>query len=579
MEENKNTILGKLNAYSQSDYYPFHMPGHKRRDCSMAGNGESCEINEFPNPYTIDITEIDGFDNLHHAEGMLKESMEDTAEIYGADHSYYLVNGSTCGILSAISGCVKSGGKILMARNCHKAAYHGAILQQLDVEYLYPEYLDQYGMSGGIRAEDVRTVLEKDRLSTDADENNRKCGKTNKKIQAVLIVSPTYEGIVSDIRAIADVVHEFGIPLIVDEAHGAHLPFRYQEHVNLSLSEEMYRDMDALEIKEEKEGNDKSDWKEKPVWSSKFPKSALECGADVVIQSLHKTLPSFTQTAIMHIKGDFVNRRRIERYLGMYQTSSPSYLFLASIEQCIRFMNGHGREEMKRYEERLDIFFDRMKELKVLNVLNRDVCKEDSVFDWDMSKVVISTKQAVQFAKKTSGDDNTEDTARFGGEKLGELLRNRYHLEMEMMAPEYVIAMTSLMDTEEGLERLEAALLEIDESLCDEILQTVFHEQLSSDHKKIEYDTILAKLPKAVSVMRMADAMDAKGYRITCTDSVNMISQEFVYLYPPGIPILAPGERITRDILERISWYKNMGLSVQGLSDPSLYSIITVAEE
>ena len=163
---------------------------------------------------------------------------------------------------------------------------------------------------------------------------------------------------------------------------------------------------------------------------------------------------------------------------------------------------------------------------------------------------------------------------------MSELLRKKYHLEMEMAAPEYVIAMTSLMDTAEGLERLANALKEIDEDLCEEILQTVFHEQLSSDRKKnLEKEAQLAKIPKAVPVLKLGAAMDLKGQRITLKDSLHMVSQEFVYLYPPGIPILAPGEKITKEILDRISWYQSMGFSVQGLSDPSLYSIMTVAEE
>ena len=544
MEENKNSLLGKLISYGESDVYPFHMPGHKRRDFSQIASEQICEEefeegSEFPNPYTIDITEIHGFDNLHHAEGILKDSMDDAAEIYGADHSYYLVNGSSSGILSAICGCTTSGGKILMARNCHKSAYHGAILHQLDVEYLYPEYLESYGISGGILAEDVRAALEKDRGTVFGDEEDRNCGKLKGNIQAVLIVSPTYEGIVSDIRAIADAAHEYGIPLIVDEAHGAHFPF----------------------------GTD-----------CKFPKSALEYGADIVIQSLHKTLPSLTQTAIMHIKDGFVKYKKIEQYLGMFQSSSPSYVFLASIERCVQFMNTNGREVMKKYEERLDRFYESVKDLKVLSVLDRSVCMEDSVYDWDFSKIVISTKNAVNFAKKTSDEEEQEEVARFGGEALGEWLREQYHLEMEMTAPEHVIAMTSLMDTENGFKRLSEALLKIDEVLCEEILQTVFHEQLGSD-KKRKPENGLARLPKAVSAMKLAEAVDMKGHRITFTDSFNRISQEFVYLYPPGIPILAPGERITKEILERIAWYKAMGLSVQGLSDPSLYSIITVAEE
>lgn len=577
MEENKNSLLNKLNSYCSSEYYPFHMPGHKRRDISQLTEHDIYEERQtekmgFPNPYTIDITEIDGFDNLHHAEGILKESMEDAAEIYGADHSYYLVNGSTCGILSAICGCTKNGGKILMARNCHKAAYHGAMLHQLDVEYIYPEYLESYGINGGICVEDVRAALEKNQNAVNVDDDDDDCGKSIEKIQAVLIVSPTYEGIVSDVQAIADVAHEYGIPLIVDEAHGSHLPFAYEEDRHISLSDTTETEADIEEKIGEEETTD--------IWTSKFPKSALECGADVVIQSLHKTLPSFTQTAIMHIKDGYVKRRQIERYLGMFQSSSPSYLFLASMDRCVKFMNEDGREEMKQYEDCLNQFYDHLKDLKVLSILDHKVCEEESVFDWDMSKVVISTRQAVKFAKKTSDEDDNEDVARFGGEALSELLREKYHLEMEMAAPDYVIAMTSLMDTEEGLKRLAEALVEIDEDLCEEILQTVFHEQLGSDGaKNLEKESQLAKMPKAVPVMRLGEAVELKGQRITLKDSLHMVSQEFVYLYPPGIPILAPGEKITKEILDRISWYQAMGFSVQGLSDPSLYSIMTVAEE
>lgn len=499
-KKEKDSLLGKLKEYGESDFYPFHMPGHKRREMN--------DKDGFPNPYSIDITEIDGFDNLHHAEGILKESMEQAAEIYGSDKSYYLVNGSTCGILSAISGCTRNGGTILIARNCHKAAYHGMVLNRLKAEYLYPEYLNEYGINGGIRVDDVRAEL----------KNN------NEKIQAVLVVSPTYEGIVSDIQAIADVVHEYGVPLIVDEAHGAHLPFAH------GLPAE-HRE-------------------------SRFPKSALEQGADIVIQSLHKTLPSFTQTAILHVKSKIVDVVRLERYLGIFQSSSPSYLFMAAMEKCIRFMDHDGRMEMRRYEERMVRVFEELKLLKVLQVLDWDVCRADSVFDWDMSKVVISVKRAAKIKSC------------FSGETLGEILRKEYHLEMEMTAPEYVIAMTSVMDTDEGLLRLVNALKEIDSKLAADI----------GTEKQTILET-LTMLPKNVQVLTLADAMDQKGTPTAIEDSAGKISQEFVYLYPPGIPILAPGEKITEDILKQISWYKEMGLSVQGLSDMSVSSIITVAEE
>ncbi len=508
-KEKQPGLLERLTEYVGSDAYPFHMPGHKRREIPDGIPGG------FPDPYGIDITEIDGFDNLHHAEGILKDAMETAAAIYGADRSWYLVNGSTCGILSAVFAATENGGKILTARNCHKAVYHAICLNRLETEYLYPEEITEFRINGGIRAEDVRKALEKDAMRCAGNSGDVR-GKIT-KIQAVLITSPTYEGVVSDIRAIADAAHEYGIPLIVDEAHGAHLEYADQCH--------------------------------------SFPKSALEYGADIVIQSLHKTLPCFTQTAILHVKGKLVDQDRISRYLSMFQTSSPSYLFMAGMERCIRYMDGDGRNEMIRYEKRLERFMERMEGLQVLEVLDREICgKYRTVAGWDPSKIVVSTMRA-------------ED---FHGEELAETLRRKYHLEMEMTAPEYVIAMTSLMDTEEGFERLGTALLEIDGALRRRMESGRKEKAASETPEGLE-----SKLSHPVRRMLICEAMDADTERTAFQDTVGKVSAEFVYLYPPGIPIIAPGEVFTDAIVEKIMAYKAAGLLVQGPADPDADVILT----
>ena len=512
-KEKQPGLLERLTEYAGSDAYPFHMPGHKRREIPDGIPGG------FPDPYGIDITEIDGFDNLHHAEGILKDAMDEAAAIYGADRSWYLVNGSTCGILSAVFATTENGGKILTARNCHKAVYHAICLNRLEAEYLYPEEITEFRINGGIRAEDVRKALEKDAMRCAGNSGDVR-GKIT-KIQAVLITSPTYEGVVSDIRAIADAAHEYGIPLIVDEAHGAHLEYADQCH--------------------------------------SFPKSALEYGADIVIQSLHKTLPCFTQTAILHVKGKLVDQDRISRYLSMFQTSSPSYLFMAGMERCIRYMDGDGRNEMIRYEKRLERFMERMEGLQVLEVLDREICgKYRTVAGWDPSKIVVSTMRA-------------ED---FHGEELAETLRRKYHLEMEMTAPEYVIAMTSLMDTEEGFERLGTALLEIDGALRRRMESGRKEKAASETPEGLE-----SKLSHPVRRMLICEAMDADTERTAFQDTVGKVSAEFVYLYPPGIPIIAPGEVFTDAIVEKIMAYKAAGLLVQGPADPDADVILTLSSE
>lgn len=515
-KEKQPGLLERLTEYAGSDAYPFHMPGHKRREIPDGIPGG------FPDPYGIDITEIDGFDNLHHAEGILKDAMETAAAIYGADRSWYLVNGSTCGILSAVFATTENGGKILTARNCHKAVYHAICLNRLEAEYLYPEEITEFGINGGIRAEDVRKALEKDAMRCAGNSGDVR-GKTT-KIQAVLITSPTYEGVVSDIRAIADAAHEYGIPLIVDEAHGAHLEYADQCH--------------------------------------SFPKSALEYGADIVIQSLHKTLPCFTQTAILHVKGKFVDQDRVSRYLSMFQTSSPSYLFMAGMERCIRYMDGDGRNGMVRYEKRLEHFMERMEGLQVLEVLDREICgKYRTVAGWDPSKIVVSTMCA-------------ED---FHGEELAETLRRKYHLEMEMTAPEYVIAMTSLMDTEEGFERLGTALWEIDGALRRRMEPEQQKEKgkLKEKERCETPEGLESKLSHPIRRMLICEAMDADTERTALQDTVGKVSAEFVYLYPPGIPIIAPGEVFTDAIVEKIVAYKAAGLLVQGPADPDADVILT----
>lgn len=482
-------LLTKLMEYEKSDFYPMHMPGHKR-------NVEHSVLKDFPNPFSIDITEIEGFDNLHHPEEILKNSMEWAASVYGADQSYYLINGSSCGILSAISASVKNGGKILISRNCHKSVYHGIILKQLNVNYVYPQIIEGLGIQGGILAQDVETELNK-----------------HPETEAVLIVSPTYDGVVSDIRAIAEVVHTHGIPLIVDEAHGAHFPFGGED----------------------------------------FPVSALDCGADIVIQSLHKTLPSLTQTAIMHVRKGLVNMEKLERYLQMYQSSSPSYVFMASMEKCVFEMEQHGRENLAEFKARLDQLRTRLRGLACLQILG-DERGKNGVFDQDPAKIVISC----------NGCRIADGSEPMNGGLLADILRNQYHIELEMSGADYATAIVSCFDTEDGLNRLQKAILEIDKGLVK--------EKTEANHTMFSWN-----LPDVR--MKMADAMEADFETLAMQLCAQRISGEFIYLYPPGIPIVAPGEAVTEEILKKVMEYKRMGLPVQGMADKKAESLHVIIEE
>lgn len=476
--EKNESLCRKLEHYSHSDFYPFHMPGHKRAV-------EDPFLKKFPNPYSIDITEIEGFDNLHHAEGILKDSMERAASVYGADKTYYLVNGSSCGILSAICAMTDNSDTILLSRNCHKAAYHGVFLNQLQVKYIYPQIIEDFGVQGGLLGDEIEDML-----------------KTFVDISAVFIVSPTFDGIVSDIQKISTICHNYKVPLIVDEAHGAHFPY-----------------------------------------AERFPTSALDLGADVVIQSLHKTLPSFTQTALLHVKGDYVDIEKLEFYLQIFQSSSPSYLFMAGIERCITFMESEGKIRMKQFENRLESLRQSLGYMKRLRLLDQSVIHQSGVFDLDLSKIIVSTSHSS-----------------LNGEQLMGRLRDRYHLEMEMCSTDSITAITSVMDTEEGLKRLGNALISIDRELKE-----------GYGLKSVQKGEMTVK-----SVMTLSEAWRKEKDTIPFEKSEGKISGEFIYLYPPGIPLLVPGEEITLNIINTVLDYKKQNLSVQGLKDLNVERIQVV---
>mgnify|MGYP001131787498 CR=1 FL=1 len=466
----------------------------------------SC-VDSFTNPFAVDITEIEGFDNLHHPEGILKDSMKWAADVYGADQTYYLINGSTGGILAAVCGSVPRGGRILVSRNCHKSVYHGICLNQLKTSYVYPQEIEGLGIQGGITAEDVDRML------------NRYMDT-----QAVLIVCPTYDGIVSDIEAIARIVHRAGLPLIVDEAHGAH--FRY----------------DAM-----------------------FPASALDLGADVVIQSVHKTLPSLTQTALLHIKcnrpdgGCYADRERIDRYIHMVQSSSPSYVLMASIENSIYQME---QTDMAPYGKQLHKLRRRLGQMRHLRLADTGLIGQAGIRDLDISKIVVSTRGTCLYPAE-------DGLTGFTGAQLDDILRREYHLEMEMCGADYVTAITTVMDSGEGLERLGDALTRIDSQLTD----AGYKPDGRSGNQKSVYSM------RCDTAMSMGEAMEENMASVGLEDSAGCISGEFVYIYPPGIPIVAPGEWISRPILEVILEYRDKGLPVQGPADQSLRTIRVVQKD
>jgi len=455
-------LYEKLEKYSGSGIYPMHMPGHKRNM-------------EFLTPgmsYNIDITEIHDFDNLQNPQGVLKEIAETAAGIYGSDKSYLLVNGSTVGILAAIGARAGYGGTIIMQRNCHMSVYNAAALSRLRPVYIMPGLDETTGLACSVDPVSVETALD-----------------LNKDVKLVVLTSPTYEGVISDISAIAQITNKRGVPLLVDEAHGAHLGF-----------------------------------------SERFPGEAVKAGADITVMSLHKTLPALTQCALIHIRGSLADIDEISRLLNVFQTSSPSYILMSSIDRCLRMLKTDSVRLFGDYERKLDRFFSETATLKKLSVFcNGSGVPNPSFFMFDPGKIVILTR-------KTG----------LTGLALADLLRTEYKIELEMACHDYALAMTSICDTEEGFSRLSEALRTIDMSLPE------------SGGRPISA-ACPAPLPLQAEIP--GSALRRNGRFVPFEDSADLMSLEYIWSYPPGIPVITPGEIISPEVISYISHMVRSGLT------------------
>ena len=440
-------LYEKLKRHGEEDYLPMHMPGHKRNAEFLNGL-----------PVDIDITEIEGFDNLHDMDGVLLDTAKRAAALYGAHKCYPLVNGSSAGILAAVTAATRGKGRLLMSRNCHKSAYNAAVINRLETSYLYPK-TDETGIMGEISPEDVKTALE-----------------VHRDVTAVLITSPTFEGVVSDIEKIAEICHEKNVPLIVDTAHGAHFGF-----------------------------------------DASFPQNPVRQGADYVIMSLHKTLPALTQCALLATSQN-ADEGLCAYALSIYETTSPSYILMAAIDECIRVMENKSKELFYELNENLRRFYESTR-LKTLKIKHYD----------DPSRIIVDCSCA---------DVN--------GTQLSKILRDKFKIEIEMAYADYAVLITTVCDNAQSFERLSAALIDIDGRLGKKTPQPIM------------------RIPAAAQQMPMYAAAFEKSRHISVRDCEGKICAENVFAYPPGIPIAAPGELITRETAQFIALAPQRGIELHG---------------
>ena len=455
----------------------FHMPGHKGR----------------LDP--LDVTELPGLDDLYAPSGMIKEALERAASFYGSDHCFYLVNGSTVGVLTAISAAVKRGGHMIMQRASHKSAYHAAVLRDLKLTYIYEECDDICGAGCGVSLSKVKEAVEADPSA-----------------EAVFITSPSYEGFVSDVSGIASYLHSIGKKLIVDAAHGAHFAF-----------------------------------------SEDFPQCAVVAGADYVVMSLHKTLPCPNQAALLHVKGD---GEKVKAFLSVYQTSSPSYPLMAAMDDCI-----NASYDWNGFIERRRKLSSKLGGLK--NIILRDAFDGAGSSSPEPCKILLCPKDGSS------------------GIKLHEALRER-GIEPEMSLPGYVLLICSVADTDEDYEKLAEAVKDIDASWQAEERSfagaqddTTGGAQDDRERDGAQDDSCLDGaagkeftircVKDASAAMDIADAWEAEYEDIPPAAAEGRISAVSVMAYPPGRPILVPGEQITAAVIKEIVSLLDHGCTIKGI--------------
>ncbi len=495
----KTPIFDFLIRHAEQGPVSFHMPGHKGSAIYRRFGYE-----EFLAGFMdCDITEIPGADNLFQAEGILKQAQDAYRNLYDTKQTYLLINGTSCGIIAAILAAVPKGKKLIMARNCHKSVFNALTLADVQPLYAYPEFLPAFGISGAIMPEEIEGLL-----------------KSNPDAEAVILPSPNYYGICSDIKAISKIAHHYGKILIVDQAHGAHLKL-----------------------------------------FSKFgipglPKSAEESGADIIINSTHKTLASFTQSAILNINSDRISPYTIEDKLQCMESTSPSYLLMASLDINAAILAAHGPELMEEWTDNLNCFYEEAAQIHGLEVMERL-----PGMDW--------TKINLSFRKLgISGSDLEKRLI-------------QHNIFIELYTGDLVMCMTGIGNSRSHMEQLLAALQDISKDIHKGVGKGVSKDGLKAINKWTNKDTDKSvSKDEAVSGETEMDDNDVMAFqrapiyeiprqimRVPLLSAEGLICASSVIPYPPGIPLVCPGEKFERETLLYIKALREKGEKVIGVND------------
>lgn len=466
-------IYDVIMKYLATNPVPFHMPGHKM------GKGIPSEFLE--GIINMDLTELPETDNLHFPEGSIKEAQRLAARAFGSNMTFFLVNGSTCGIHAAVMTICKPGDKLIVARDCHKSVISAMMLAGAAPVYIQPKTNDYFGIS---------TIIDPSKVDDALHENPDAVG--------VLITRPNYYGVCSDIQKIAEITHSYDKVLVVDEAHGAHLKF-----------------------------------------SSRLPICAMDSGSDLCIQSAHKTLAALNQGAYLHVKSHRIDIERLKFYLGILQTSSPSFIILAFLDIARQIMETRG-------QQLLDGLLNNIGQLEeVLNKNERIVMLTPN----SISKAALDRTRVVINVNRTG----------MTGYQIERLLKKKGNIQVEMSDYSNIVCICTIADKAKDIQTLYTQI----NRLCEDFKNSpVLSRPDFSD------------MPIPKQALDFREVLQAQDVRIDLKKACGRISKHIITPYPPGVPLVCPGEIISRDLIEYIISILEAGGTVNGVDSKLTVSVI-----
>ena len=490
--QEKMPFVEALESYKEQHFVPFHTPGHK------IGVEAPQLLKDWMGPaLPYDLGVMYALDDLHEPEGELKEAQDLTAELYGADDCWFSINGTTALIEAMIMGTVGPDETIIIPREAHRSVISGLVLSGAKPVYMDCQFDDRWGIPLGVSVEDAIKTMD-----------------AHPEAKAILLVYPNYYGVGVDIVNIVKEAHKRGLVVLVDEAHGPHLPF-----------------------------------------SKNLPIEAIAAGADLVAQSTHKSVGSLTQTSWLLGQGDKINQRRITQMHQMLQSTSPNYIFLASLDMARHQLATEGKALISRTVE-LSLYL-RHELNKISGITTMEYIDiQERVVNYDCTKVLIDAK-----------------VLGLTGIEFERMLRE-YRIEVELVQAHHVLVLITIGDTKESV----TSLIQAVQAISDTILHTskVANSNVVEHAENLSKDSSL--LPKPIVRVTPRNAMYANREQVPLRDALHRIVGETIAYYPPGIPCVAVGEEISSSVLQYIENRKALGYVPNGADDMSLETIWVLQE-